>query len=72
MDQRDCSDLPDQNRLDSLIDSLEMLVDPDEGYDNISATLAPSQSKKSGRNILEARTQLNRQQDRGKEVCMLI
>lgn len=72
MDQRDCSDLPDQNRLDSLIDSLEMLVDPDEGYDHISATLAPSQSKKSCRNILEASTQLNRQQDRGKEVCMLI
>ena len=41
MDPQDFQDFPDQNRLESLIDSLERLADPDLRYPGTSSSSIP-------------------------------
>jgi hypothetical protein len=41
MDPQDFQDFPDQNRLESLIDSLERLADPDLRYPGTSSSSVP-------------------------------
>lgn len=42
MDPQDFQDFPDQNRLESLIDSLERLADPDLRYSGTSSSSVPA------------------------------